>query len=78
MKGEGEWDRRCFEASTSWKSTLVFGLDGVGKQANSDRKLTRLSEIRKLSTIWPSTPNSYAGLAKEPPGRAAFLQVFEP
>lgn len=50
MKGEGELERRNFETSTSWKGILVFDLDAVGKKANLNRKLFRLSELRKLST----------------------------
>lgn len=42
----------------------MFGLGGLGKQVKTDRKLVRLSvsELKKLSKIWPPTPNSYTVL----------------
>lgn len=59
IKGEWEWKRHNFEAFTSGNSILVYGLGGISKQTNSDKKLFKLTKLRK-SNVWPLTPNSYA------------------
>ena len=51
MNGKGERKSRGFEASTRGNKIDVFGLAGVGKQVNSDRKIVRLSELLILSTL---------------------------
>lgn len=41
---------------------MVFGLGSIDKQANSDKKLTKLFKLSKLSIIWPTILNSYTEL----------------
>lgn len=55
MKIKKNCERYGFEISTSGKSKMIFYLYSIGKEANSNKKLIRISKLRQLSTIWPLT-----------------------
>lgn len=60
MKGEREGEIFGLDENTSWNSTVVFSLFGVGKHLKLDKKLIRLIVVIGIVSISsPPIPNRH-------------------